>query len=84
MCVYVYMGKDSVQVHLCVLGVCVCVREREFVLFTNVHILTHKTENTYHKKGGMMHEEQQMQTSATENQQTKTPRLNAQSIVCHM
>ena len=90
--VYVYMGKDSVQMHLCV-----CVRA--FVLFTHVHILTHKTDNgshlckgrngekrklktndktnekgedrsktnTYQKGGGMMHEEQQMQKSATEN-----------------
>ena len=77
--------------------VCVCVA---FVLFTHVHILTHKTDNgphlcgkgkntvgekekktndktnekgedrsktdTYQKKRGMMHEEQQMQKSATE------------------
>ena len=84
------MGKDSVQVHLCVF-VCVCA----FVLFTHVYILTsagngkkygrknrkqQKTNDktkqkgedrsktdTYQKKGWMMHEEQQMQKSATEN-----------------
>ncbi len=35
--------------------------------------------DTYQKRGGMMHEEQQMQKSEKKNLQTKTPRLNAQS-----
>ena len=94
------MGKDSVQVHLCV---CARARARERARLCDSHmyILTHKTDNgphlcgqvkntvgkkekktndktnekgedrsktdTYQKKRGMMHEEQQMQKSATEN-----------------